>query len=86
MQVEFNYSTNIQDYTIVANVFPGIKSVRNTFSRFQEADDDDEVEIVSITDDAGNQCTDGAFTGKQIREIKDLAIEHAGEESEEIEY
>lgn len=83
--VTFNYSTNTQDYTIVANVTPGAKSVRNQFDRFQEPDDDDHVEIVSIEDEDGEMQNEFVFTIKQQKEIEALAIERAGEEAEEIE-
>lgn len=83
IQVTFSYSTNVNDYTIEATVFPGIKSVRGQFDRFKEPDDDDTVEITDVTDEDGvDHIAEIIFTGKQIREIEALAIEKAAEETE----
>jgi hypothetical protein len=81
--VTFSYSTNTNDYTIEAVVFPGIKSPRGQFDRFQEPDDEDTAEITEVTDEAGvDHIAEFVFTGKQMREIEALAIEKAAEETE----
>lgn len=86
IQVTFSYSTNVNDYTIEATVFPGIKSVRGQFDRFQEPDDEDTAEITEVTDEDGvDHIAEFVFTGKQMREIEALAIENANEQSEEYE-
>lgn len=86
IQVTFSYSTNVNDYTIEATVFPGIKSVRGQFDRFKEPDDEDTAEITEVTDDDGvDHIAEIIFTGKQMREIEALAIENANEQSEEYE-
>jgi len=85
-EVEFNFSTNIQDYTIKATVTAGAKSVPCGFDRFQEPDDNDTVEITDVTDEDGvDHIPEFIFTGKQIKEIEALAIEAAAEESVEAE-
>lgn len=85
-EVEFNFSTNIQDYTIKATVTAGAKSAPCGFDRFQEPDDNDTVEITEVTDEDGaDHIPEFIFTGKQIKEIEALAIEAAAEESVEAE-
>jgi len=85
-EVEFNFPTNIQDYTIKATVTAGIKSAPCGFDRFQEPDDSDTVEITEVTDEQGvDHIPEFIFTGKQIKEIEALAIESAAEESVEAE-
>lgn len=79
--VEFNYSTNTQDYTICATVTAGAKSAPCGFDRFQEPDDEDTVEITSIIDENDQEQIKSIFTTKQIKEIEALAIEAAAEES-----
>lgn len=80
--VEFNFSVNTFDLTVTAVVTPGLKSSRGSFDRFQEPDDDDEVEIISIVDESGGEYPFGMFNNKTKKEIEALAIEAAAKESE----
>jgi len=85
-EVEFNFSTNIQDYTIKATVTAGAKSAPCGFDRFQEPDDDDTVEITQAIDEDGvDYDLEIIFTHRQLKEIEALAIEAAAEESVEAE-
>lgn len=82
-QVEFNFSTNTQDYTICATVTAGANGAPRGFDRFQEPDDDDTVEITSIVDEDGEayHLPTSVFTHKEVKEIEAMAIEAAAEES-----
>lgn len=80
-EVEFNFSTNIQDYTIKATVTAGAKSAPCGFDRFQEPDDEDTVEITNVIGEDGNEKGQLIFSYKEIKEIEALAIEAAAEES-----
>lgn len=80
-QVEFNFSTDTQDYAIKATVTAGAKSINCQFDRFQEPGDDDTVEITSVIGEDGNEKGQLIFSYKELKEIEALAIEAAAEES-----
>jgi len=82
MNVTFHFQADKYDYTIEAVVERGLKSVRGSFDRFQEPDDEDEATIISITDEDGCEYGESDFSAKEISEMKALAIEAAAEESE----
>lgn len=81
MNVTFPFSSGEYDYTIEAVVERGLKSVRSSFDRFQEPDDEDEATIISITDQDDWEYGESDFSSKDIAEMKALAIEAAAEES-----
>lgn len=83
-EVQFTYiDSNETEYHIVARILRGGKAPAQNFDRFQEPDDPDEVEIISITELNGSKFDESAFTDSEIEEIKNMAFEQDAEDFEE---
>lgn len=66
-----------QELTVCATVQMPCRAPFDQFARFQEPDDDGDVEIISITDEGGEEVPLQNFTKEQVREMERLAAENA---------
>lgn len=67
------------EYTVVANVIFGASAPPQNFARFQEPDDPDEVEILSITYESGEQFEFESFSESDQNRMEEMALEQADE-------
>ena len=81
VQVQFTYlDSSEHEFHIVARIIAGMKAPAQGFDRFQEPDDPDTVEIVSITGLNGEIIDQSAFTDAEIEEIENQAFEQDAED------
>lgn len=79
-QVTFNFlCENDYEYTVVANVLFGSSAPPQNFARFQEPDDPDEVEILSITYESGEEFDFESFSEYDQNRMEEMALEQADE-------
>lgn len=79
-QVTFNYlNSEDQEYQITAKIIPGGYAPVRNFDRFQEPEDQEEIEIIKVLaiddDGAGHEVSEAVFTDSEIEAIEIKASE-----------
>lgn len=76
---EFNYLNDGDfEFEVTAKLTYGFQAPPRNMSRFQEPDDDDTIEILSVIDEFGMQVLE-MMTDEEIKAIEDYALENVPE-------
>ena len=79
-QVTFKFlCENDYEYTVTAMVYFGASAPAQNFDRFQEPDDPDEVEILSIVYESGENFDFDSFSKYDQNRMEEMALEAADE-------
>jgi hypothetical protein len=76
---EFTYLNDGDfEFEVTAKLTYGLQAPPRNMARFQEPDDEDTIEILSVIDEYGRECL-GGMPDREIKKIENYALENVPE-------